>query len=126
MIKPGKMTREVLRWVARKPATVNYPTVKAIKPAGFRGKLEFYPEKCINCKLCMRDCPALAIEITKVAEKQFDCQFSFDRCLFCGQCVETCPKKALGMTREFELASADRKSLKVTTRGSAPTPDQKP
>jgi formate hydrogenlyase subunit 6/NADH:ubiquinone oxidoreductase subunit I len=108
------MVGEMLHSVVRKAATVLYPFEKITMPPRFRGKLKFYPERCIGCKMCVRDCPSRAIEIVKVADKQFDCVVDCSRCIYCAQCVDSCPKKALESTGEFELASLTRGPLKVT------------
>jgi formate hydrogenlyase subunit 6/NADH:ubiquinone oxidoreductase subunit I len=122
MKKPGAMVMEVLRNAGRKPATVLYPAVRVTMPEKFRGRLKFSPEKCIGCKLCMRDCPARAITIRKIADKQFEAEIDLGKCVYCAQCVETCPKKALEATGEFELAQLDRVKLVFTTRGEPPAP----
>lgn len=113
MIKPGKMIAEVVRHLFKKPATVNYPAEKAVLPPEFRGKITFYPEKCVGCKLCEKDCPAFAIQINKVGEKRFEAEFELDRCIYCGQCVLSCNRDALESTPEFELAQLSREKLKV-------------
>jgi formate hydrogenlyase subunit 6/NADH:ubiquinone oxidoreductase subunit I len=113
MKKPGAMAREVLRHLFKKPATENYPFTKKEKPEKFRGMLTFHPEKCIGCKICMKDCPANAITITKVADKQFEAEIRLDKCIYCAQCVDSCPKKALESTKEFELAQLSKTKLKV-------------
>lgn len=121
MKKFGKMTREVLRHVGRKPATIRYPFVKAVTPPQFRGKIKFYYERCIGCKMCERDCPSRAITINlstpleagKVAEKVFEAVFDLDKCIYCAQCVDSCPKQALEATPEFELAEVDKSRFKV-------------
>jgi formate hydrogenlyase subunit 6/NADH:ubiquinone oxidoreductase subunit I len=105
------MLAEVLRTALRKPATVLYPFVKVRMGEHFRGQLRFIPEKCIGCKLCMRDCPTAAIQIFKVADKQFRCEVDLARCIYCAQCVDSCPRKALEATEEFELAQLKRSSL---------------
>jgi formate hydrogenlyase subunit 6/NADH:ubiquinone oxidoreductase subunit I len=112
MKKPGKMLKETVRHVLKKPATVRYPYVKVEMPAKFRGKIKFDSEKCIGCKACVRDCPADAIHIDKVGDKRFDCRFDLDKCIYCAQCVDSCPKKALSVTTEFELAQLDRHKLR--------------
>jgi len=114
MKKPGKMVKEVLGAVLRKPATVLYPFEKIEMPDKFRGKLKFYSEKCIGCKACMRDCPSGAITINKVGDKQFEAVIELDKCIYCAQCVDSCPKDALEATREYELAQPKRSQLKVT------------
>lgn len=113
MIRPGKFLKQVLHSVLSKPNTIRYPYVKSGMPKGFRGKLEFYPEKCIGCRLCMKDCPSGAINIVKVGDKQFEAEIDLGKCIYCAQCVDTCPKKALKDTDEFELAALERCKLKV-------------
>jgi formate hydrogenlyase subunit 6/NADH:ubiquinone oxidoreductase subunit I len=113
-IRPGKMIEFVLQSLFKKPATVNYPFEKMKMPERFRGKLKFYPEKCIGCLLCVKDCPANAITIKKVGEKKFEAEIDLGKCVYCAQCVDSCPKKALEITPEFELAQIDRNKLKIT------------
>ena len=107
------MIKEVLESIFKKPATSKYPFVKKEMPKNFRGKLKFFPEKCIGCKLCMKDCPSDAIVITKVGEKKFQAEIDIAKCIYCAQCVDTCPKKALEATPEFELAQLEHGKLKV-------------
>jgi NADH-quinone oxidoreductase chain I len=123
MIKPGKMIAEVLSHLWKKPVTTKYPAVKLQMPPRFRGRLEFYSEKCIGCKLCMRDCPSNAIEVKKIGDKRFECNIDLSKCIYCGQCVDVCPKKALEMTTDFELAQLDRGKLRIVYEAKAPAPE---
>ena len=57
-----------LRYMFKRPVTVNYPYEKGPLSPRFRGEhaLRRYPngeERCIACKLCEAICPALAITI---------------------------------------------------------------
>jgi formate hydrogenlyase subunit 6/NADH:ubiquinone oxidoreductase subunit I len=113
------MVKELLSSLFKKPATVRYPGQGAQMPKDFRGKLKFYPEKCIGCKLCMRDCPAGAIEIVNIGEKRFEAHIDLGRCMYCGQCVDSCLKKALEVTAEYELAQLDKAKLKVIFHASS-------
>ena len=125
MKRPGRMIREVLRSIGRKPATIRYPAVKVTMPARFRGRLKFDSSKCIGCRLCMRDCPAEAITIRKVGEKRFEAEIDISRCIMCAQCVDSCPKKALESTGEFELAQVKRDQLKLIFHATPEDTSQK-
>lgn len=109
----GKLVPELLKMLQRKPSTMLYPAEKAEVADRFRGSLQFHADKCVGCKLCMRNCPSNAIEIVKVEDKVFKAIVMMDKCIFCGQCVDSCNKSALENTQAFELASSDRGSLKV-------------
>jgi formate hydrogenlyase subunit 6/NADH:ubiquinone oxidoreductase subunit I len=127
MTQAGKMLKEVLWSVGKKAATVRYPYAKVTMPPDFRGKLVFDPAKCIGCKMCMRDCPARALEIVKVGEKKFEAHVDVAKCIACGQCVDSCPKDVLRLTGDFELAQLVRGKLKVVFQQEpASEPKKKP
>lgn len=109
----GKMVPYLLGMMTKKTDTVLYPAVQAKVPDNFRGALKFTAERCVGCKLCMKVCPSNAIVIEKIADKQFKAIVKMDKCIYCAQCVDSCNKDALENTAQFELASADKDSLKV-------------
>jgi len=112
---PGKMVSELFKHVMKAPATTEYPFKKIDVPKRFRGQIVFTSENCIGCNICVRDCPADAIVISKAAgeEKIFGAAFELDKCIYCAQCVLSCPKKALEISPDFELAQLSRANLKV-------------
>jgi len=113
MKRTGKILPQALAALFRKPATVSYPNRRDDVFPNVRGKLVFDEAKCVGCKMCVRDCPARAIEIEKVADKKYKAVLHIDHCIFCGQCVESCHSGALECTPEFELAQLNRKNLKT-------------
>ena len=108
----GKLIPEALKHLFKKEATNTYPKEPFPTPENFRGKLKYFPKKCTGCKLCVRDCPAQALDLQRIAEKQFKMVIFHDRCVNCGQCVDICPTDALEMSCEHEYASYDRASLR--------------
>jgi len=114
MKKPGKMIAEMFRNVMKPPATTEYPFVKVEMPKDFRGQIVFISENCIGCNICVRDCPADAIGITKQGEEKiFGAYFDLDKCIYCAQCVLSCPKDALAASPNYELAQLSRSGFRV-------------
>jgi NAD(P)H-quinone oxidoreductase subunit I len=112
----GAMLGDILESLFKKPVTERYPFERKATPERLRGKLYWEPEKCSGCQLCVKDCPANAIELIvldKVA-KRFVMRYNPDRCTFCGECVESCRFDCLGLSSEdWELAALNRDSFEV-------------
>jgi len=117
----GKMIKQVIKSFFKKPATNLYPVEKLDMPDKFRGKIKFYPEKCVGCKLCMKDCPTKAITITKIGEKQFQAEIDLGKCIYCAQCVDSCFKKALESTKDVETGQLSSNKLKVIFNAESET-----
>jgi len=116
------MVGTVLRAATHRPATQLYPAEPVKLPASFRGKIRFIASRCVGCRLCQKDCPADALRIEQEGEKRFRAVFLLDHCIFCAQCVDSCNKDALESTTEFELATLDRATLRVTFDAPPPPP----
>ena len=79
-------------------------------PKNFRGKIVYDRAKCIGCKLCIKVCPAEAIEFIPDKKK---IKIHLDHCIFCSQCNDICPVMCLNMSEEFLLADTNRLSSKL-------------
>lgn len=97
--------KTVLANIGKGYATANYPAdPNAAKvPAGFRGKIEYDPKKCIGCKTCVHVCAGKAIRITENADS-FDYAIWDGSCTRCQMCENFCPTGAIHMTEEFHNA----------------------
>lgn len=124
--RPGRMVPSLLRSLFRRPATTHYPFVKWDMPDQFRARPVVHTENCIGCKMCVRNCPAKAIQIEDMGQKTFRATIDLGRCVYCGQCAFVCPKKTIELTKDFELAAFDRPSLVVVYDAPPPKPAAEP
>lgn len=110
-MKFGAMLGDVFQSLFRRPVTRDYPVERKPAPDRLRGKLHWDPTKCTGCRLCSKDCPANAIEVTMVdkATKRIVMTYHMDRCTFCAQCVRSCSQNALELSNhEWELAGTNK------------------
>jgi formate hydrogenlyase subunit 6/NADH:ubiquinone oxidoreductase subunit I len=113
----GAMLGDISRSLFKQPFTERYPFERRPTPSRLRGKLVWDPAKCTGCKVCLRDCPAHAIELLVIdkASKRFVLRFHADRCTYCAQCVVNCNFDCLGMSNEeWELAALSREPFVVS------------
>ncbi len=110
-----------LRYMFKRPVTINYPFEKGPLSPRFRGEhaLRRYPngeERCIACKLCEAICPAQCIVIeaeTRADGSRRTTRYDIDmtKCIYCGFCQEACPVDAIVEGPNFEFATETREEL---------------
>ncbi len=112
----GSMIGELIKSLFKRPATRRYPFERKEAPERFRSKLYWDPAKCSGCQLCIKDCPANAIELIVIdkVNKRFVMRYHSDRCTYCAQCVITCRFKCMDMSNDdWERASVHKEPFDV-------------
>lgn len=109
-----------------KSITELYPHQKPKLPDGWRGAIVHLryddgSEKCVGCALCEAACPSHCITVISaerpdLPQKRIAETYILDmtRCVFCGFCVQACPVTALAASKEYELATTDKRNLVMT------------
>jgi formate hydrogenlyase subunit 6/NADH:ubiquinone oxidoreductase subunit I len=113
-MKIASMLNDVFASLFKRPFTERYPYTVKPAPARLRGKLLWDEGRCKGCMLCVRDCPARAIEIEIAdrAARKYVFHYRIDRCIYCAQCVASCKEDALSMSSTlYHLASTDRRTF---------------
>ena len=83
------------------------------------------PDECIDCTLCVAECPADAIFVESAEntdEKRFSpgdryastYEINMLRCIYCGFCEDACPTEAIVLGDNYELSFTDRRQAIYT------------
>jgi len=109
--------------LAVKPITRQYPHQKPDLPDGYRGvivqlRYDDMTEKCVGCALCEAACPSHCITVVSgedpdLPQRRIAKQYVLDvtKCVFCGFCVQACPVDALASSKEYEMATWNKRDL---------------
>ncbi|HAF61529.1 MAG TPA: ferredoxin [Anaerolineaceae bacterium] len=104
----------IVRAFFSKPDTVNYPSITLEVADRFRGSVRIKAQNCVGCSLCVRDCPAQALELEKESKNSFRLIHYRDRCTYCGQCELSCRFDAIFLDNEYDEPSSNRAHFIVT------------
>ena len=75
----------------------------AIKLGTPRLRLHAESEKCIDCKLCTKNCP-MSLEVNAMVRAS---AMDSPECISCAACVDVCPKKVISLS--FSSAVSTKK-----------------
>jgi formate hydrogenlyase subunit 6/NADH:ubiquinone oxidoreductase subunit I len=127
---------QLWRTLFTQPITVGYPFAPLELPPYSRGRVVIDIDLCRGCGLCVRDCPAFALEMERESDAlsplvlssstsltvnsaegskgrdKFRLIYYPDRCAYCGQCQDVCRYEAIWLTSEYLPAAADRDALR--------------
>jgi len=106
-----RLLPELWRTLVARPVTVRFPFVPLEAPLAFRGKVVIDARLCKGCGLCVRDCPASALELEREGRERFRLIHYRDRCAYCGQCEDDCPTGAIRLLGEIVPATPHRDTL---------------
>ena len=115
-MKITTMLIDVWRSLWQRPFTRKYPLERQPAPERLRGQLHFDPTDCTGCCLCVKECPANALELITLDQKakRFVMRYDIDRCTFCAQCVQNCRFGCLAMSpEEWELAATNKEPFTI-------------
>jgi len=107
------MFKILQKTVSTGTVTVNYPAEPARVSESFRGRPSFDFDKWKDARPSAEVCPTGAISFSDKGNSR-RVTVDYGLCVFCGLCAEASPDQAVRISREFELATADRRKLVLT------------
>lgn len=119
--------KEAITQLFSRPSCGMYPVKESIAAPRYRGRIAYYPEKCIGCGMCERVCAGNAI--TRTVEKteegdKITLSFDLGSCTFCSTCADFCAHKAIELTGDYHMIATKSEDLIVT--GTHIRPARKP
>lgn len=111
--------KEALYNLFSKPSTVQFPKVNVDAKPGYRGRIAYDAEKCVNCGMCIKVCSPGAITRTKEPVEGGDkITYTFDltSCTFCAMCQDFCSTKAITLTEDYHMVGDSKDLVTIGSR----------
>ena len=121
--------KEALTNLFSKPSTVEFPKVNVEAKPGYRGRIAYDAEKCINCGMCIKVCSPGAITRTSEPVEGGDkITYTFDltSCTFCAMCADFCTTKAIKLTDDYMIVGTKPEDFIVSASFVKKAPPPKP
>jgi len=117
-----------------KRSTLVYPKEYIKLRPGYRGFIVLDKNKCINCASCARICPAAAMKMLRIPEKDPKTGktrvkmwpvINYQRCIFCGYCVDVCPTEALSHVPYHDVVFENMAEMELDLESFLSPPEYK-
>ena len=108
--------RHLLKALLRERETVAFPAGEPDIPTSYQGQVAIDIAHCRGCGLCVRACPAAAIELASLPDRGLCMAVYHDRCACCGVCEMVCPAGAIRREPAFRPGATQREALREEWR----------
>lgn len=103
----------------RAPATEKFPKGEPPKAApGYRGRIIYHPETCVNCGMCMRVCAPQCMERTMEplpnGDQKITLTFDLTSCTFCSMCADFCARKSIELSDDYMIVGTKPEDFLVS------------
>lgn len=111
--------KEAISQLFSKSSCAMYPAVPSEAAPRYRGRIAFYPDKCIACGMCERVCAGGAITTTTehISDEEGDKitrTFNLGSCTFCSHCADFCSTHAIELTGDYHMVATKEEDLMVS------------
>ena len=109
--------KEAIKQLFSKTSCDMYPVKPSPAAPGYRGRIVFHPDRCINCGMCERVCAggAISTKIEKTEEgDKITRTFNLGSCTFCSHCADFCTTHAIELTDDYHMVATKPEDLIVT------------
>lgn len=100
--------------LTKKPSTEPFPNPEAMGLPGYRGRIVFDGDKCVDCGMCIKVCSPQSIT-TEVEETDDEYiitrHFDLTSCTFCAYCQDFCDSKAIILSPDYHMVSERHENL---------------